>query len=129
MNSHFPFDAFLRNALTLWEIAFATPQVMGHRIQRMILAGPRPGARDRREFTRMGQEKLEAFGESWIAMGLRVWQANAAMGASVFQQGLRPWLSTMAAGMKPVHRRVTSNARRLSGTGRPTAGSRKTRRR
>ena len=94
--------------MTLWEIGVAAPQVIAHRLQRMALAGPLPGARDQREFTRMGQEKAEALAESLMAMG-------QAMGASVLAQDVRPWLSTMAEGMKPVHRRVTANARRLSG--------------
>jgi hypothetical protein len=108
------FDAWWRNSMTLWEIGFAAPQVVAHRLQRMALAGPRPGARDRREFTRMGQEKAEAFAESLMAMGLRMWQTQHAVGASVLAQDMRPWLATMAVGMKPVHRRVTANARRLS---------------
>jgi hypothetical protein len=115
MNQRSAFDAWWRNAMTLWEIGFAAPQVIAHRLQRMALAGPRPGRRDQREFTRMGQEKAEAFAESWMAMVLRMWQGQQAMDASMFQQGLRPWLATMAEGMKPVHRRVTANARRLGG--------------
>jgi len=94
--------------MTLWEIGVAAPQVIAHRLQRMALAGPLPGARDQREFTRMGQEKAEALAESLMAMGL-------AMGACVLAQDVRPWFATMAEGMKPVHRRVTANARRLSG--------------
>jgi hypothetical protein len=109
------FDAWWRNSMTLWEIGFAAPQVIAHRLQRMALAGPRPGLRDQREFTRMGQEKAEAFAESLMAMGLRMWQGQLASGASALAHDVRPWLATMAEGMKPVHRRVTANARRLSG--------------
>ena len=98
--------ALWRNALTLWEIWFAAPQVIAHRVQRMHRAGATPSARDVREFTLMGQEKVEAFFESWLAMSLRLWQVQ-------LQLGLRPWLATAAAGMKPVHKRVTANAKRL----------------
>jgi hypothetical protein len=115
MKQRSAFDAWWRNSMTLWEIGFAAPQVIAHRVQRMALAGPRPGARDQREFTRMGQEKAEAFAESMMAMGLRMLQGQQAMGASMLATDLRPWLATMAEGMKPVHRRVTANARRLGG--------------
>jgi hypothetical protein len=115
MNQRSAFDAWWRNTMTLWEIAFAAPQVIFHRMQRIALAGPRPGRRDQLEFTRMGQEKAEAFAESLMAMGLRMWQGHQAMGASLLAHDLRPWLATMADGLKPVHRRVTANARRLGG--------------
>jgi hypothetical protein len=115
MNQRSAFDAWWRNTMTLWEIAFAAPQVIFHRMQRIALAGPRPGRRDQLEFTRMGQEKAEAFAESLMAMGLRMWQGQLAMGASVLTHDLHPWLATMADGLKPVHRRVTANARRLGG--------------
>jgi hypothetical protein len=115
MKQRSAFDAWWRNSMTLWEIGLATPQVIAHRLQRMALAGPRPGARDQREFTRMGQEKAEAFTESLMAMTLRMWQGQQALGTSVLAHDLRPLLATMAEGMKPVHRRVTANARRLGG--------------
>src|SRR3954451_15627057 len=51
------------------ELAFAVPQVVGHRLARMALAGPLPSARDRREFHGMAQEKVHAFWQSWFAMG------------------------------------------------------------
>lgn len=121
--------AWWRNATTLWEIALAAPQVVAQRTTRMALAGHTPSARDRREFTRMGQEKAEAFGESWLAMGLRLWQLQTAAAASMWGQWLRQgpqlmlaaeqpllqaWPHVMASGLKPVHRRVTANARRLA---------------
>jgi hypothetical protein len=105
--------AWWRNSVTLWEIWFAAPQVINHRLHRMHRAGATPTARDLREFSLMGQEKAEAFFESWWAMALRLWQMQIGSSASLLQQGLRPWLATAAAGMKPVHRRVTANAKRL----------------
>lgn len=115
-----------RNALTLWEIAVAAPQVVAHRGARMALAGHAPSARDRQEFARMGQEKLEAAGESLWAMGLQLWQAQQAAALKAMAAWWRPqsWLDASAwlqaapgiaaAGMKPVHRRVTANAQRLA---------------
>lgn len=131
--------AWWRNAATLWEISIAAPQVIAHRMTRMAQAGHAPAASDRREFLLMGQEKAEAFGESMLAMALRLGQAQAAMAASMFTQTLRqaqhlswpqPWLQAMpglvASGLKPVHRRVTANARRL-GKPRASAGSQRKR--
>jgi hypothetical protein len=124
---HTDLAPWMRNAFTLWEISFAAPQVIAHRVARMAQAGPSPGARDQKEFVRMGQEKAEAFVESMWGMGLRIGQAQVAMAASMFAQWLRlassvtfptpMWTSAMpslvATGLRPVHRRVTANARRL----------------
>ena len=51
------------------ELAVAVPQVVAHRFTRLMLAGPLPNACDRREFFGMGQEKVQAFWQSWFAMG------------------------------------------------------------
>jgi hypothetical protein len=122
---------WLRNAATLWEIGFAAPQVIAQRTARMALAGHSPSARDRREFARMGLEKAEAFHESWLAMGWRLWQMQAAAATQWWGQWLRQgpqmalaaeqpllqaWPQILASGLKPVHRRVTANAKRLVGT-------------
>jgi hypothetical protein len=107
-----------RNALTLWEISVAAPQVIGHRTLRMASAGALPNARDRREFTRMGQEKIEAMGESAFAVGTRLWLTQETLAASLVEHWLEQAASRGQAGMAPVHRRVTSNARRL-GRSRP----------
>jgi hypothetical protein len=105
------------------ELAFAVPQVVGHRLTRMALAGARPSARDQREFRRMGQEKVHAFWQSWFAMGwafVSTWQrAWLAMlqGARVPLQSTLPALDVLAAkGLAPIHRRATANARRLART-------------
>lgn len=116
-------------ATRTFELAFAVPQVMGFRLWRMALAGPQPSARDRAEFHRMGVEKLEAFAESWQAMGwkmlgvqqelmlgmLRLWMPwwhlpHLAAGDH-FQRAASEVLN---AGLAPVHRRATANARRLA---------------
>ena len=130
-------SAWWRHGTKLWEISLATPQVIAHRTSRMMTAGPMPNERDRREFIRMGQEKVEAFGESWLAMGLRLWQAQQAAMIDAMQQGMRLWSAPWSAparaatpavhhqaaralsnvigsGMAPVHRRVTANAKRLA---------------
>lgn len=101
------------------ELALAVPQVMAHRLARMALAGPRPSARDRKEFHGMGQEKMLAFWQSWFGMGwavLQMWQQAWLAGL----QGARvPWIDAnrvLSQGLAPVHRKATANARRLART-------------
>ncbi|AEG91100.1 Hypothetical protein Rta_00400 [Ramlibacter tataouinensis TTB310] len=85
------------------------------RTQRMALAGHSPSARDRKEFMRMGTEKLQAAGESAWAL----WAGAPA--AMAVQQGAYPWLAAWgewarlgSAGLAPIHAAATANARRLS---------------
>ena len=108
------------------ELAVAVPQVMAHRLLRM--AGDRPTARDRRELDRMITEKAAALGESWIEMAWKALEVNQRLALSMTQSWLtgaptvaghakrlqRAGLEVLAAGMTPVHRRVTANARRLN---------------
>lgn len=116
------------------ELALATPQVMAHRLTRMALAGHTPSARDRKEFHLMGAEKVAAFQESWMAMGLQVWQVQMQMWTSTMQAFWMPWgrtapgsgnvmaqwqkatLGILGQGMAPVHRRAVANAKRLGHT-------------
>jgi hypothetical protein len=113
------------------ELALSVPQVVGHRLARMALAGPVPSARDSREFHRMGAEKVAAFTEAWLAMGAAAWQANAMLSMSMWRAAWTPWTAGPASsrmlgrwqgamlgafdkGVAPVHRTATANARRLS---------------
>jgi hypothetical protein len=65
-----------RNALLAWadlafrtsELMLASASVIQHRTRRMAVSGLAPGEEDRREFTRMGQEKLIGFGASAAAI-------------------------------------------------------------
>ncbi|MBK8451797.1 MAG: hypothetical protein IPL34_00455 [Thiofilum sp.] len=80
----------------------------------------------------MGAEKVEAFGEAWLAMSMQMWKVN--------QEWMRMWfnaftayplsqggslnhstkrlesatLNVLSKGMTPVHKRVVSNAKRLT---------------
>lgn len=82
------------NPLLLWselavksaEMWMASAQVIHHRTGRMATAGPNPSARDRREFHLMGQEKLEAAGESLQAMTAHMITASQQMGLLVLKQ-------------------------------------------
>ena len=83
--------------MQMCEIAGTAPLVIGYRTARTVTGGWPPSARDRREYTRMWQEKTEAF-------------TQAAMAAATAAPG------PVAAGraLAPVRRRVRANARRLS---------------
>lgn len=117
------------------ELMLAAPQVVAHRLGRMAVAGHKPNARDRREFHRMGAEKLAAFGEAWQAMALQMLKSNQQIAASMMRswwpasavrggakiapltQAAAAWqqaaLDVLGQGMRPVHRRAVANARRL----------------
>src|SRR6185369_6114524 len=69
VNGHFaPFLMWGDLAVKTVEMMLASTQVIAHRTSRMAMAGPSPNARDRREFTLMGQEKFEAAAKSAQAM-------------------------------------------------------------
>lgn len=88
------------SALKAWEIAVAAPQVIAHRTARMTTAGPFPTARDRREFTRMGQEKVEAFGKSFIAMAMEMQRTQQELALLATRQWWDAWTAglSMASG-------------------------------
>ena len=56
-------------ALRMAEMMWASAQVMSIRTTRAMVADPRHRARDSRELVMMGQEKVEAAGESFARMG------------------------------------------------------------
>lgn len=63
-----PFTLWVELSLKTNEMLVASARVIDHRTKRMVLAGPTPNVRDRREFTLMGREKVEAAIESTHAM-------------------------------------------------------------
>jgi hypothetical protein len=113
------------------ELGFAVPQVIAHRVARMAIAGASPSARDRREFHRMGSEKITALNEAWTAMAVQGFLANQKLALSFMQSFWFPWarpsrsvksasrqlndaaLAILGKGMAPVRRRAVANARRL----------------
>ncbi|SKA69278.1 hypothetical protein SAMN02745130_00423 [Thiothrix eikelboomii] len=111
------------------EVAYAAPQVIAHRLTRMALAGANPSAKDQREFYRMGTEKVEAFYESWNAMLLQTLEINQRLWFSFWFPWAAPVSSKnpvdqleqaatqiLTSGIKPVHKRAVSNAKRLNKT-------------
>lgn len=112
-------------------IAMAAPEVVAHRVMRMMLAGKEPSKRDRAEFDLMSSEKLAAFYESWNAMFAQVARANmqlmfspmwwarpsvGRMQSQIAAHLQRAASATIAAGLEPVHRTAAANARRLRRT-------------
>ena len=79
-----PFLAWTDLAWKIGEMSMASAQVIAHRTARMAAAGPMPNARDRQEFTRMGQEKVEAATESARAIAAHWTTMNMTFGARAF---------------------------------------------
>lgn len=129
-----------RNALRLnmqaAELMLATPQVVTHRLARMMTAGAGVSSRDQREFHRMSAEKFAAFGESWNDMALQMVKANqqmarafmfgswfpvrASSGAGLYQSFYRAaaqmqssTLQVINSGVAPVRKCAMANAKRL----------------
>jgi len=71
------------------EMMWASAQVIAHRTGRMAMAGHSPTARDRREFTLMGQEKLEAGVKSMQAMAMHMLTLGEPWAAMAYRDGLR----------------------------------------
>jgi hypothetical protein len=109
------------------DLGFAVPQVIAHRVARMMVAGGSPSARDRRELHRMGTEKILAANEAWNAMAVQAVLENQKLALSFMQSLWFPWLQSETAamqlsnaaldilgkGMAPVRRRAVANAKRL----------------
>jgi hypothetical protein len=127
-----------RNSVALaiqgMELGLAVPQVVAHRLLRIVAAGSRPSAHHWREFWLMGTEKIAAANESWNAMLLEVFRANLEFALS-FNPYLwlrvtrtmrsskaaarhieRAALAVLTKGVAPVHGRAVANARRLRRT-------------
>jgi hypothetical protein len=83
-----PFLIWTDLAFKSGEMLLASAQVIGHRTQRMALAGPTPNARDQREFTLMGEEKIVAAAESAQAIGMSMMNLSQQVGALAFRQML-----------------------------------------
>lgn len=112
------------------QLALAVPQVVGHRVTRMMNAGTVPDARDLRELSLMGSEKAAAFAESWFAMCIEIMRANERLAFTLAASWWNAWFSpagfgrhprqlqsvasgVIAKGIAPVHRAAMANARRL----------------
>ena len=90
-----PFSYFA--PLMLWtdlgaktlEMMMASTQVIAHRTRRIALSGATPNARDRREFARMGEEKVEAGAKSAKAIAAHMLTMSWPWNAWALNHGLR----------------------------------------
>ena len=105
-----PFLMWFEVATKTAEMMLASGVVIHTRVGRMAAAGPNPSARDRKEFTLMGAEKVKAMQDSALAVGMGLQQAQ---------------LQMASAALAPFHTASTANARRLTGTKRRTGAARR----
>ena len=114
------------------ELAWAVPQVVGHRLAGIADASAFRTARGRKELVRMVAEKQAAFGESWQAMAMEALRSQHAFAAALARAATpsparrkgggafalhlelqRAALAILGQGLAPVHRRAVANAKRL----------------
>jgi hypothetical protein len=101
-----PFMIWADLAVKTGEMMLASAQVIHHRTGRMAAAGPDPSARDRREFARMGQEKIEAAAESARAMATQAMTIDPRLGVRAASQ----MMTTAAALMSLAASRTAGQA-------------------
>lgn len=116
------------------ELAWAVPQVVGHRLAGFADPSAWKTARTRKEAVRMVAEKHAAFGESWQAMASQALRSQRQLAAALARAATpspsrrkahagalalqlemqRAALAILGKGLAPVHRRAVANARRLA---------------
>ncbi|MBL8470907.1 MAG: hypothetical protein KF778_22225 [Rhodocyclaceae bacterium] len=114
------------------ELSIAAPQVVAHRVTRMLTAGPMPSAEDREEFMTMGSEKVVAFSEGFAAMCVEAMTVQTQAAQSLLDLPLshpddlhkavdeavrshaEGVTKVLDAGLSPVHAKAVSNAKRLA---------------
>ena len=94
-----PGAQWVRPWVQLVEIAWSAPVVIAYRTARLATGGWPPSARDRREYTRMVQEKAQAAGQAAVAAVTTPPKDTAKVVGNI---------------LAPVHQRVVANRRRLS---------------
>ena len=94
-----PGARWVRPWLQLVELSWSVPVVIGYRTARIVAGGWPPNPRDRRELTRMVQEKAQTFGQIAVAAVTTPPKDTAQAVSSV---------------VGPVHRAVVGNRRRLT---------------
>jgi len=114
------------------ELAWAVPQVVGHRLAGMADASAFKTARGRKDLVRMVAEKQAAFAESWQAMATEALRSQRSFAAALARAATpsparrkgsgaialhlelqRAALAILGQGLAPVHRRAVANAKRL----------------
>lgn len=108
-----PLLAWMTICFKASEMMLASAQVIHHRSNRMASAGLFPNARDQREFTLMGQEKIEAFTESSQAAMGRLLLIPAQIGSLAFKQMTEGISGMMAMNAAPAFTLSTKRQNRL----------------
>lgn len=97
-----PFLAWMEIAAKTNEMLLASSEVIRHRVGRMAVADMPPSQRDQREFTRMGQEKIEAAAESAMAMAVQMTKMSQQVNAIAFR-------NVLAAAAVPLNNQANRN--------------------
>lgn len=106
-----PFLIWAEVALKTGEMMMASAQVVGHRTRRLAAARSKPSSRDRREFTLMGQEKVEAAAESAHGIAKQMMTMDPLLGARVGQQMLEGAAAMMSlAGSRTASQAIARQA-------------------
>jgi len=109
-----PAAALMANPFVLWstysmksfETWTAAATVIPIRIAGMMAAGANPSARDRREMTKMGAEKVEAFTQAGLAVATAMTPSMMNLGV----QMMRAWMGLFAAGTRLATSRTLPHA-------------------
>jgi len=102
-----PFLAWTDLAWKIGEMSMASAQVIAHRTTRLAAAAPMPNARDRQEFTRMGQEKIEAATESARAIAAHLTTMNLKLGARALRHMMTGTAALMSLASRSVGQSIT----------------------
>lgn len=99
----------------------ASAIVINRRLTRIALAGTDPSARDRREFHRMGQEKIDAAAESMLAIATQMVVIGPQAGATAFQQWMKNARGLMHMAARPSSAVLNAQAAAMGGSLRGSA--------
>ena len=111
-----PFAPWGDFAWKMAEMSMASAQVIAHRTARLTAAGPLPSARDRKEFKRMGQEKIEASTESARAIAAHMTTMNLTLGARAFSQMMSATTAFMSLAVSRTPGQYVARQARLAET-------------
>ncbi|HYF21263.1 MAG TPA: hypothetical protein VEA40_25595 [Ramlibacter sp.] len=112
-NSSHPVLAWSEFARKQSEMLLAAGQVIPIRLARMAVAGPQPSRRDRREFSRMGNEKVHAGVQSMLGVAVKMQLMQLQWWSQAWQHWMRAATALAGAAQAPFHAGATANARRL----------------
>ena len=106
-----------KTAAEMTTLMIMSPFVIGTRMTQFWASAASPQAKDREEAAQMVSEKMQAVGESMVAMNLAAVEAvtNATLAAATGSYlGANHGDAIFSAGLKPYSQRVRANRKRLS---------------